>query len=45
MKTKFGGGRTTGFALIYDSLDAKKKFDGKKMLKRVSLLYSIFPKY
>ena len=33
---KFGGGRSTGFALIYDSLDARKKFDSKKMLRRVS---------
>ena len=36
LKTKFGGGRSTGFALIYDSLEARKKFDSKKMLKRVS---------
>lgn len=36
LKTKFGGGRTTGFALIYDSLDARKKFDSKKNLRRVS---------
>jgi len=37
LKTKFGGGRSTGFALIYDSLDARKKFDSKKMLRRVSV--------
>ena len=37
LKTKFGGGRSSGFALIYDSLDARKKFDSKKMLRRVSL--------
>lgn len=37
LKTKFGGGRSTGFALIYDSLDARKKFDSRKMLRRVSL--------
>jgi len=36
LKTKFGGGRSTGFALIYDSLDARKKYDSKKMLRRVS---------
>ena len=36
LKTKFGGGRSTGFALIYDYLDARKKFDSKKMLRRVS---------
>ena len=40
LKTKFGGGRSTGFALIYDSLDARKKFDSKKMLRRVSALAS-----
>jgi ribosomal protein S24E len=35
LKTKFGGGRSTGFALIYDSLDARKKFDSKKGLRKV----------
>lgn len=35
LKTKFGGGRSTGFALIYDSNDARKKYDSKKMLRRV----------
>ncbi len=38
LKTKFGGGRSTGFALVYDSLDARKKFESKKMLRRVSIL-------
>ena len=28
-KIAFGGGRSTGFALIYDSLDALKKFEPK----------------
>lgn len=37
LKTKFGGGRSTGFALVYDSLDARKKYDSKKMLRKVSL--------
>ena len=41
LKTKFGGGRTTGFALIYDSMDARKKLDGKCFKRRVSAL-SIF---
>jgi small subunit ribosomal protein S24e len=27
LKTKFGGGRSSGFALIYDNHDAKKKFE------------------
>jgi len=35
LKTKFGGGRSSGFALIYDNFDLKKKFDGKCLLKRV----------
>merc|ERR1712226_117106 len=26
-KTRFGGGRTSGFCLIYDSKDAKKKYE------------------
>jgi small subunit ribosomal protein S24e len=41
LKTKFGGGRSTGFALIYDSNDARKKFDSKKMLRRVSFHFFI----
>ena len=36
LKTKFGGGRSTGFALIYDSTDGRKKYDSKMNLKRVS---------
>ena len=35
LKTKFGGGRSSGFALIYDNVDFKKKFDLKTMLRRV----------
>jgi small subunit ribosomal protein S24e len=41
LKTKFGGGRTTGFALIYDSSDVRKKYDSKKNLRRVSS-YPVF---
>lgn len=37
LKTKFGGGRSTGFALIYDSLEAKLKCDTKCNLKRDGL--------
>mmetsp|Transcript_23056 Transcript_23056/g.35705 ORF Transcript_23056/g.35705 Transcript_23056/m.35705 type:complete len:139 (+) Transcript_23056:111-527(+) len=33
-KTKFGGGRTTGFCLIYDSKDAAEKFEPKHRLIR-----------
>ncbi|EDO37521.1 predicted protein [Nematostella vectensis] len=36
-KTAFGGGRSTGFALIYDNLDAAKKFEPKYRLARHGL--------
>ena len=36
-RTQFGGGRTTGFALIYDSLDFAKKLEPKYRLQRVSI--------
>jgi small subunit ribosomal protein S24e len=36
MKSKFGGGRSTGFALIYDNHDLLKKYDSKKELRKVS---------
>jgi len=35
-RTQFGGGKTTGFALIYESLDYAKKFEPKYRLARVS---------
>ncbi len=34
LKTAFGGGRTAGFALIYDSVDALKKFEPKHRLAK-----------
>ena len=34
--TAFGGGKSTGFALIYDSVDVAKKFEPKYRLQRVS---------
>lgn len=37
-RTHFGGGKTTGFALIYDTLDKAKKFEPKYRLARVSSL-------
>ena len=37
-KTNFGGGKTTGFALIYDTLDLAKKFEPKYRLVRNGLL-------
>jgi ribosomal protein S24E len=35
-KTHFGGGRSTGFALIYDSEEVQRKFEPKYRLVRVS---------
>lgn len=37
LKFKFGGGRSVGFAFVYDSVDARKKNDQKCLLKRDSL--------
>merc|ERR1712006_24568 len=37
LKTAFGGGRSTGFALMYDNLAAAKKFEPKHRLKRVGI--------
>ena len=34
LSTKFGGGRSSGFALIYDSLDLRKQYDLKSLLRR-----------
>ena len=36
-KTIFGGGKSTGFALIYDSMDFLKKNEPKYRLARVSV--------
>merc|ERR1712055_349506 len=37
-RTQFGGGKTTGFALIYDNLDKAKKFEPKHRLVRQGLV-------
>ncbi len=37
LKTQFGGGKTTGFALIYDSPEAMKKFEPMYRLVRVGM--------
>ncbi|KAL3318326.1 ribosomal 40S subunit protein S24B [Cichlidogyrus casuarinus] len=37
-RTKFGGGKSSGFALIYDSLDFAKKFEPKYRLLRNGLI-------
>jgi len=36
-RTHFGGGRSTGFALIYDTMDFMKKFEPKYRLQRKGL--------
>merc|ERR1739848_77112 len=33
-KTRFGGGRTSGFCLIYDSKDARKKYEPIHRMRR-----------
>ena len=40
-KVAFGGGRSTGFGMIYDSLVAAKKFEPKYRLTRVRTLHRI----
>jgi small subunit ribosomal protein S24e len=37
-RTAFGGGKSTGFALIYDSLDSAKRFEPKYRLARHGLV-------
>jgi small subunit ribosomal protein S24e len=37
LRTQFGGGKTTGFALIYDSPEAMKKFEPTYRLVRVGM--------
>ena len=37
LKTAFGGGKSSGFALVYDNLAAMKKFEPKHRQKRVGV--------
>merc|ERR1712098_107076 len=37
-RTQFGGGKTTGFALIYDSMDFAKKFEPKYRQVRYGMM-------
>lgn len=37
-RTQFGGGKSTGFGLIYDNLEAAKKYEPKYRLIRVTPL-------
>lgn len=39
-RTQFGGGKSTGFGLIYDSLENAKKFEPKYRQARVSITVS-----
>jgi small subunit ribosomal protein S24e len=32
LRTAFGGGSSTGFATVYDTIDSRKKFDQKHLL-------------
>lgn len=41
-RTHFGGGKSTGFGLIYDSVENAKKFEPKYRLIRVSWFYFVF---
>lgn len=41
-KTQFGGGKTTGFAMVYDSLDYAKKNEPKYRLARVRRCLNAF---
>ena len=36
-KTAFGGGKSTGFGLVYDTIEALKKFEPKYRLVRLGL--------
>ena len=42
LRTQFGGGRSTGFALIYDDEASQKRFEPKYRLVRVRCFSSIF---
>ena len=35
LRTQYGGGKSTGFALIYDSHEAMKKFEPRYRLVRI----------
>merc|ERR1712078_377912 len=37
LHSKFGGGRSSGFACIYDDADSRKKYDSKSLLLRDKL--------
>jgi len=37
LKPKFGGGRSSCFATVYDDVDARKKYDNKANLVKVGI--------
>merc|ERR1719222_1606920 len=37
LKTQFGGGRSSGFALIYNTAEEKAKYDSETLLRREGL--------
>jgi Ribosomal protein S24e len=39
-RTAFGGGKSTGFALIYDTIEDAKKYEPKYRLARVRHVYA-----
>ena len=41
LETQFGGGKTTGFGLIYDSAEALKKFEPRYRAVRYGLAESV----
>ncbi|KAF9943651.1 ribosomal 40S subunit protein S24B, partial [Mortierella alpina] len=41
-RTAFGGGKSTGFALIYDNLESAKKFEPKYRLVRVRISQHLY---
>jgi len=40
-RTHFGGGKSTGFGLVYDSVDSAKKFEPKYRLVRNGLATAV----
>lgn len=38
LHTKFGGGRSTGFACVYNSSDERKKYDSVRSLRREKIV-------
>ncbi len=40
-RTVFGGGRSSGFALVYDDLESAKKYEPKYRLARVRFLFCV----